>query len=264
MKCILTLMAWLMALSQVARCADFIDFVRDNNIPVYDIEIQSELPHNPASYTQGLLIHDGVLYESTGLYGQSTLQKLDPATGTLLESAALDPDLFGEGIAFGNGHIVQLTWREKLALVWQTSLTRTGTYFYDTEGWGLTSDGRYFYMSDGRPWLFRRSLENFSLVDSLIVTVAGRSITGMNELEYVDGKIYANFLGGDFIAEIDPASGVVSGVIDASVLRNKIGKNPLETPLNGIAYDPETREFLLTGKLWPKIYRVRFITGFGR
>jgi glutaminyl-peptide cyclotransferase len=265
MRRMLLFLAFIVAALPLRVRADFIDFARANAIPVYEVDVQSELPHNVTNFTQGLLIYDGMLYESTGLYGQSKLLKLDPATGQTIQSVALDPDLFGEGIAVGNGELVQLTWQERTALIWTPSdLTRTKTFAYNTEGWGLTSDDRRFFQSDGSPWLYRRSLADFSLIDSVAVTLAGRRVNLLNELEYVNGKIYANFLGADFIAEINPESGVITAIIDAASLRDRIRKNPMETPLNGIAYDPQSQEYLLTGKLWPKIFRVKFITGFGR
>jgi glutaminyl-peptide cyclotransferase len=253
------------AASQLAWAGGLADFARANDVPIYEVEITGGIPHSAQSFTQGLLLHDGALYESTGLYGKSALNKLDPATGELLQSAALDSVYFGEGLAFCSGELVQLTWQEHTALVWKLpDFDLAKTYSYSGEGWGLTSNGLALIMSNGSAWLYRRSVSDFALEDSVAVTIAGRRVTGLNELEYANGRIYANFLGVDDIAEIDPASGRITAVVDAAALRDLVTGSSTETPLNGIAYDSASGEFLLTGKLWPKIFRVKFITSFGR
>ena len=245
--------------------AGFADYARTHNVPVYEVEVAAEIPHSTQSFTQGLLYLDGVLYESTGLYGQSTLRKLDPATGQVLQSVALDSDLFGEGLAYYEGELVQLTWLENVALVWSLpEMVRTKSHRYDGEGWGLTADEQSFIMSNGSPWLFRRAFEDFSLTDSVAVTIAGQRVNGLNELEYAAGRVYANFLGLDYIAEIDPATGFITGVVDARALRDLVPGDVFNTPMNGIAYDSASREFFLTGKLWPRIFRARLVTSFGK
>lgn len=253
------------AAAGVGNTAGLVDFARANNVPIYEVEIVGEIPHNPESFTQGLLYHGDVLYESTGLYRQSALNKLDPATGKLLQTVALDSTYFGEGLAMCGGELVQLTWHENTAIVWKLpSLELIKTYYYSGEGWGLTTDGRSLIMSDGSEWLYHRSMNDFSLEDSVAVTIAGRRVNGLNELEYAAGRIYANFLGLDDIAEIDPASGRITALVDAAALRDRVTGIPYETPLNGIAYDSASGEFFLTGKLWPKIFRVKFVGSFGR
>lgn len=243
----------------------FADYARAHRVPVYEVEVAAEIPHSTQSFTQGLLYLDGSLYESTGLYGQSTVRKLDPATGEVLQSVALDSDLFGEGLAYFEGELVQLTWLENVALVWSLpEMARTKSYRYHGEGWGLTADGQSFIMSNGSPWLYRRAFEDFSLMDSVAVTIAGQRVNGLNELECAAGRVYANFLGLDYIAEIDPASGIITGVVDARALRDLVPGDVFNTPMNGIAYDSTSREFFLTGKLWPKIFRARFVTSFGK
>jgi len=252
-------------LCESAWAAGLADFARAHNVPVYEVEITGEIPHSTENFTQGLLYQGGALYESTGLYGKSTVRKLDPATGEVLQSVALDSDLFGEGIAYSQGELVQLTWLENVGLVWSLpELARTKNYRYHGEGWGLTADEHSFIMSNGSPWLYRRDFEDFSLLDSVAVTIAGRRVSGLNELEYAVGRVYANFLGLDDIAEIDPATGSVTAVVDAAALRDLVPGDPVNTPLNGIAYDSASGEFFLTGKLWPKIFRARFVTSFGK
>jgi glutamine cyclotransferase len=252
-------------LCESAWAAGLADFARAHNVPVYEVEITGEIPHSTESFTQGLLYQGGALYESTGLYGKSTVRKLDPATGEVLQSVALDSDLFGEGLAYYEGQLVQLTWLENVALVWSLSeLARTKNYRYHGEGWGLTTDKKSFIMSNGSPWLYRRAFADFSLVDSVAVIIAGRRVSGLNELECAAGRVYANFLGLDDIAEIDPATGLITGVVDAVALRDVVPGEPVNTPLNGIAYDSASGEFFLTGKLWPKIFRARFVTSFGK
>jgi glutaminyl-peptide cyclotransferase len=248
-----------------ASAAALADFARTHGVPVYEVEIAAEIPHDTASFTQGLLCQGGVLYESTGLYGKSNLRRLDPATGEVLQSVTLDSDLFGEGLAYHEGRLVQLTWLENMALVWSLpDLARSRNYRYEGEGWGLTADARSFIMSNGSPWLYRRDFDDFSLQDSVAVTISGRRVSGLNELECAADRIYANFLGLDDIAEIDPATGAITGVVDAAAPRERVSGDSFQTPLNGIAYDPASHDFFLTGKLWPKIFRVRFVTSFGK
>ena len=267
MTCARLIVAAVLVLSAgfIAQAGGLADFARENKIPVYEVEITGEIPHDTKSFTQGLLYHDGALYESTGLYGQSTLNKLDGLTGELLQKTALDSGYFGEGLTFCNGKLVQITWHENTALVWDPAdLALVKTFSYSGEGWGLASNGHSLIMSNGSAWLYRRNASDFSLEDSVAVTHAGRRVMGLNELEFAHGRIYANFLGLDDLAEIDPANGRITAVVDGGALRDRITTTPLETPLNGIAHDPASGEFFLTGKLWPKIFKVTFIASFGR
>ena len=261
----LALLSLFVALTGIAEGQDFATFARNNSIPVYELEIVSTIPHSTDSYTQGLVYENGILYESTGLYGQSTLQKLDATTGEVLASRPLAPDLFAEGLTSCHDELFQITWQERTALVYsRETLDLVRTLAYDGEGWGLTSNGDRLIMSDGSYLLYFRDPSDLSLLDTVAVTLAGRRPRGINELEFAHGHVYANVLGSDEILEIDPESGSVTGVVDAASLRDQIAATLLEKPLNGIAYDAASGDFFLTGKLWPAIYRVRFVRSMGR
>lgn len=215
-------------------------------------------PHDASSFTQGLLWHDGSLYESTGQYGGSRLRRVVPATGEVLQDVALDADLFGEGLARVGDRLVQLTWRNRRGLVYDlATLTRRGEVAYETEGWGLCHDGAALWMSDGSTRLTRRDPVSFAAYGEVEVTLEGRPVARLNELECAEGWIYANVLDSDRILRIDPASGAVRAVIDASDLLSPAERSTADV-LNGIAHDPETGVFYLTGKYWPKLFEVVF------
>ncbi len=224
-------------------------------------EILSVRPHDPNAFTQGLLLHDGLLYESTGRYGESTLREVDPETGEVLRQHELVPSLFAEGLALVDDRLIQITWQERSALVYDLDTFRFEQSFsYRGEGWGLCYDGESLYMSDGSDVITVRDPENFRVLDTLNVTFGDQPLVQINELECVDDSIYANVWQTDFIVRIDKWSGVVDGLID---LRGLLA--PEDRPadpggvLNGIAYDPESETFLITGKLWSQLFEVRFI-----
>jgi len=228
----------------------------------------ARIPHDPAAYTQVLVFAGRRLFESTGLYGASTVRELDPATGRVLRLRALPARLFGEGLAATGNRLVQLTWREGTAVTWDVAtLRRVPGRRYAGEGWGLCFDGHRLVQSDGTARLVFRDPVTLARRGSVVVTVAGpaRTLLGLapgpvaflNELECRAGKIYANVWHTDVILRIDPATGRVEAVIDASGLQRPRGDG--EAVLNGIAYDPVRRTFLLTGKRWPWIYRVRLV-----
>jgi glutamine cyclotransferase len=233
------------------------------------VQVTSRVPHDPAAFTQGLVFAGPRLYESTGLYGASSLRELDPATGRVLRRRALGRALFGEGLAAVGGSLVQLTWREGVAAVWdERTLRRTGTRRYAGEGWGLCFDGRRLVQSDGSAQLTFRHPTTLALLGGVTVTVSGsaRTLAGLapgpvrnlNELECHRGKVYANVWQTDVIVVIDPASGRVEAVADASSLPRPRRAGP-DDVLNGIAYDPVRRTFVVTGKRWPWLYRVRLV-----
>jgi glutamine cyclotransferase len=222
------------------------------------VEVRRTLPHDPASFTQGLVIADGALYESRGLYGESSLRRLDRATGRVLAERPLAPELFGEGLAAVGDRLVQLTWRAGVAIVWDpATLAETGRFAYTEEGWGLCSDGRRLYHSDGSSRLTVRDPRTFTARRRIEVTLDGRPVPGLNELECAEGWIYANLLGADAIVRLAPQDGRVTAVIDASGLLTASERAAADV-LNGIAYDPEAKVFLLTGKYWPKMFEVVF------
>ncbi|MCZ7650939.1 MAG: glutaminyl-peptide cyclotransferase [Thermoanaerobaculia bacterium] len=227
--------------------------------PVWGVEIVAEYPHEPGSFTQGLLFHGGRLYESTGLYGQSEVREVELATGRVLRRAGLAPDEFGEGLARVGDRLVQLTWMEGRAPVWDlATLRRKGEHRYRGEGWGLAFDGERLIQSDGSDRLVFRDPESFAPLGSLRVTDGGRPVSALNELEWVEGRLYANLWMADEIAVIDPETGRLVARIDASALLPPAERARVDV-LNGIAHDPESGLFLLTGKLWESLFAVRWV-----
>ena len=216
-------------------------------------------PHDPTAFTQGLVLSDGRLYESTGRYGQSTLREVEPRTGDVLRSVTIDDRYFGEGIAVADDRVIQLTWQEHTALVYRLSdFHQMATFEYDTEGWGLCDDGARLVMSDGTDQLYFRDRATFALLGTVTVTNEGEPIDQLNELECVGGLVYANVFLTETIVRIDPSSGRVNAVIDASGLLTDAEAVDADV-LNGIAYDDTAGTFLLTGKLWPSLFEVRFV-----
>ena len=226
----------------------------------YTVRVLRTLPHNPASYTQGLLYVDGALYESTGLYGRSSLQKLDAQTGHVLQRLPV-PGVFAEGLARWHDRLIQLTWQDPTALIYTLAdLRPVGVFEYTTEGWGLTSDSQHLIMSDGTDVLSFRHPSTFAIERTLQVTFRGAPLARLNELEYIEGLVYANVWFEEYIVQIDPRHGRVVGVIDARPLLRFFP--PLEDPnsvLNGIAYNPHTKTVYVTGKNWPLIFEVTLI-----
>jgi glutamine cyclotransferase len=229
--------------------------------------VLASYPHDPTAYTQGLLLHDGSLYESTGGYGSSRLRRVELATGRVLADRELPADWFGEGLArvpaAGGGRLVQLTWREGVAQAWSLpDLERISLTHYEGEGWGLCWDdsvplGR-LVMSDGSSRLTFREPEGLAVTGGVEVTLDGRPVAYLNELECVGGRVYANVFTTDEIVEIDPRSGRVTAVVDASGLLDA-GEAATAEVLNGIAWDPGDGSFLVTGKLWPRLFRVELV-----
>ena len=223
------------------------------------VVVLDTLFHDRTAFTQGFEIGEGILWESTGLYGLSSLRKLDPSTGELLDEWPLPVTLFGEGITIINDQIFQLTWKSGQVLSWNLEDPEpvvTGTI--ETQGWGICAiDMNTIVTSDGTSILSFRNISDFNSIRSISVTLDDVPQISLNELEYVDGSIYANQWNSDRILRIDPASGCVEALIDASDLLS-----PDDTlnagPLNGIAWDAERQAFLITGKYWPSIFAVRF------
>jgi glutaminyl-peptide cyclotransferase len=217
------------------------------------------LPHDRGAFTQGLLMFDGKLYESTGLLRESTVRRVDPDSGTVEAKVPLDPSLFGEGLARVGGRLIQLTWKNGRALYWNlTSMTKEREVPYDGEGWGLCFDGHRLIMSDGSDQLFFRDPDTFNKIGQISVRRSGIAVRELNELECVDGVVYANIWQDTHIARIDPTSGEVTGWIDASGLlspEDRIGTDVL----NGIAAMPNSRNLLITGKLWPHAFEVELV-----
>ena len=221
----------------------------------------STRPHDPTAFTEGLLLDDGRLYESTGRYGQSTLREVDPQTGAILGGVNLPDQVFGEGIAVVGDHLLQLTWREGGGFIFNKDTFEFISVFeYQDEGWGMCYDGTYLYTSNGSAQITVRDAETLAAVRSIDVLLENVPIDQLNELECVGDVIYSNIWHSDNILRIDKASGRVTAVIDAAGLLTDEQRATLDTEdvLNGIAYDAEQDTFLLTGKNWPWLFEVEF------
>lgn len=226
-----------------------------------EFRIVAEYPHDPSAYTQGLELHGGTLFESTGLHGRSSIRKVRPGTGEVVQQRALPREYFGEGMTRVEDRLIQLTWREGRAFVYDTTDLTTRTVIeYDGEGWGLCYDGSSLYMSDGSEYLLRRDPASFALLDSVRVTLDGGPLTRLNELECVGEDVLANVYRSDWIVRIDKGSGKVSAVYSLAPLVRESGKPASrDAVLNGIAYDSATDTYLVTGKLWPRLFRIRLL-----
>jgi glutamine cyclotransferase len=220
-------------------------------------EIVAVYPHDRQAFTQGLLVHDGKLYESTGLLGRSTLRRVVTATGTVEKSVRLENHLFGEGLALAGDRFFLLTWQNHVALTYDIDLNPIGQFDYTGEGWGLCYDGRRLVMSDGSSRLFFRNPTTFAVTGDIEVKTANGPISNLNELECVGSLVYANVWQTELILRIDPTTGDVLDTIDASGLLTAAEAVGTDV-LNGIAFDAERSHFFITGKLWPKLFEVRF------
>jgi glutamine cyclotransferase len=228
--------------------------------PIYTCEIVNTYPHDPEAFTQGLVFANGILYESTGRLGRSSVRKVDLRTGAVLQIQKLPPQLFGEGISVFGDRLIQLTWQSRVGLVYEKKSFRLLKEFtYSSEGWGLTHDGKRLIMSDGTATLRFLDPETFKELGSIAVFDPNGPVRGLNELEYVRGEIYANVWPTSRIARIDPASGRVLAWIDLEALaRQHTTFNP-DAVLNGIAYDPRGDRLFVTGKLWPNLYEIKLL-----
>lgn len=214
-------------------------------------------PHDRAAFTQGLHLVDGELYEGTGLHGQSSVRRVDLRSGDVRQQIALDSRYFGEGIAVVGERIVQLTWQSGVGFVYdRRTFERQRTFTYPGEGWGLTYDGTRLIMSDGTDTLRFWHPETLDEIGRVRVRAGDLPVAGLNELEYVNGVVFANVWPSDRVARIDPSSGQVTGWLDFSTLLTPTEKARGVDVLNGIAYDPASGHLLVTGKLWPWIFEV--------
>ena len=223
-------------------------------------QVINEYPHDTQAFTQGLIFLDGYFYESTGLYGESSLRKVDVETGQVLLQIDLPSQYFGEGLTAWEGVLVQLTWRENTGFVYQLEdFSLLEEFSYPTQGWGLAYDGKWLIMSDGSYTLYFLDGETFEVVDQVIVTDQGKKIAYLNELEYVNGEIFANIYQTDTIIRIDPINGKVLGTIDLSGILSEAERTAETDVLNGIAYDQEFDRLFITGKFWPKVYEIMLV-----
>ena len=227
----------------------------------YGYEIVEKYDHDPDAFTQGLVFFDGYLYEGTGLYGYSSLRKVDLATGKVVKQHDLPTRYFGEGITVFNNRLLQLTWQKGLMFAYEIdSFESLGQYSYDTEGWGFTNDGTNLIVSDGTEILYFRDPYSFEETRRLRVVDGYRVINNLNELEFIEGEIWANVWQTDRIARIDPNNGNVKGWINlAGLLSDDDRKGRRVDVLNGIAFDQHSQRIFVTGKWWPVLYEIKII-----
>ncbi|WP_340073597.1 glutaminyl-peptide cyclotransferase [Leptobacterium sp. I13] len=229
---------------------------------LYTYEIIKEYPHDIKAYTQGLEFYNDTLYESTGKYGKSSLRKVNYTTGAVVERIDLDNNYFGEGITILNNKIIQLTWQKRIGFVYNlNSFKKTGSFMYKNskEGWGLCNDGDVIYKSDGTEKIWLLDPETYAEKDFFQIVSNKKIYNKVNEMEYVDGSIYANSYQNDGIMIIDANNGALLGVVDCRGLKKKVTQHSELDVLNGIAYHPIRKTFFLTGKNWDKMFEVRFI-----
>jgi glutaminyl-peptide cyclotransferase len=228
-------------------------------VPVYDVDVVHVYPHDVSAFTEGLFYLHGFLYESTGLEQHSSIRKVRIETGQVVQKIDVPPQYFGEGIVNWGNHLVSLTWKSQVGFVYDlASLKVLRQFHYEGEGWALTQDGVQLIMSDGTPQL--RFLNPTTLAETkrVEVTVDGKPVNNVNELEWVKGEIYANVWGTNWIIRIDPKNGEVVGVINlAGLLQPSDNVAGPDGVLNGIAYDPKGDRLFVTGKNWPKLFEIR-------
>lgn len=239
---------------------DSSDVPGSSHIQFYTYKIINIYPHDPTSFTQGLVFDDGFLYEGTGLRGHSSLRRVDLETGTAIQSYGLQPQFFGEGITIYGNTIIQLTWQSHTGFVYdKDTFELLKEFTYPTEGWGITHDGKKLIMSDGTSVLHFLDLETFEEIGSVNVYDTNGPVTRLNELEYINGEIYANVWQTDYIVRIHPQTGQVTGWIDLEGLLTPEECNQRADVLNGIAYDAENCRLFVTGKWWPYLFEIELI-----
>lgn len=220
-------------------------------------EVVNQFPHDPQAFLQGLVWHSG-FFESTGQFARSSLRRVEYPTGKILQKVDLDPQHFGEGLAMVDNKLYQLTWQSHRGFVYdRDSFKVLREFTYDTEGWGLTYDGKSLILSDGSDTLTFHDPENFKPGRKLSVRFNGRPLNELNELEYIDGEIWANVWHDDRIVRIDPKSGNVKSFLNLESLYPEKDRTDPEAVLNGIAYDANSKRIFISGKLWPRIYEIR-------
>ncbi len=228
-----------------------------DSIPVYDYAIVNTYPHDPSAFTQGLIYENGYLYEGTGLYGASSLRKVELTTGEVIKIFHLPQMYFGEGITMYRDTILQLTWREHIGFVYEEHdvFHLVDSFSYPTEGWGLTHNDTFLIMSDGTPTLYFLDPVTYDEVYTIDVTVNGAPLTNINELEFIQGMVYANIWFHDSVAIIDPGDGVTVGWVNLKGILGD-GDGVTQNVLNGIAFDPNDARLFVTGKLWPELFEI--------
>jgi glutamine cyclotransferase len=223
-----------------------------------EYEIVRILPHDASAFTQGLIYKNGKLYESTGLYGQSSLREVEIETGQILRRRSLPKDIFGEGLTAWSNRLFQLTWREGLVLIYDADTLETvGSYSWTGEGWGITVWSNRLVASDGSARLRFFDPATLEPLGEIMVHADGAPVEFLNELETVGDEIFANIWREDRVARIDPSTGEVRGWLDFSALVPPHLRRSQEAVLNGLAYDPDGARLFITGKNWPILYEIR-------
>lgn len=226
----------------------------------YGYRIVNTYPHDPHAFTQGLIYHEGVLYEGTGLRGRSSIRKVVLETGEVLQTREIDEQFFGEGITLWNDQIIELTWQSHKGFVYDRETFEFQRAFsYPTEGWGITHDGSKLIMSDGTENLYFLDPTTFEEIGRVQVKDGGQPVVHLNELEYINGEVFANVWQTNRVARISPETGRVLGWIDLAGLLNAKDRNGQADVLNGIAYDSEGQRLFVTGKLWPKLFEIELV-----
>jgi len=225
----------------------------------FNVEVVKEYPHDVSSYTQGLFFHNNILYESTGQYGKSAFKKVDLKTGDALESISFNKKYFGEGSVILNNRLYILTWQNHVLFEYDAkTLKYLGSWSYPREGWGLTTDGKCLISSDGSSKIYFLT-QDLKLERTINVTLNGKAVNYLNELEWINGRIWANVYTTDWIVIINPATGSVEGIIDCTGLLPEKLRTPKTDVLNGIAHNPATGKTYLTGKNWPRLYEIKLV-----
>lgn len=229
-------------------------------VPIYAYQIVNTYHHYPGAFTQGLVYLNGFLYESTGIQGESTFRKVDLTTGQVLQSKPLDLQYFGEGLALLGGKAYQLTWMNQKGFVYDVqSFGDLPSFAYAGQGWGLTTDGHSLIMSNGSNRITFYNPNTMAIERSIDVFENGRGLTMLNELEYINGEIFANVWLTDRIVRIDPANGTLKSWIDMSGLLTPAERLSTDNVLNGIAFDAATGRIFVTGKRWPKLFEIKIV-----
>ena len=225
---------------------------------LYTYEVVNSYPHDIRAYTQGLVYDGGYLYESTGQYGESSLRKVVPETGEVIKNISLDRELFGEGLCIFEDRLYQITWKNKVGFVYdKESMRLLNRIYYQTEGWGLTTDGKKLIMSDGSHYIYFLDPLYFTETSRIEVYDDKGPVSNLNELEMIDGYVYANIFGTDEITIFSPVTGKVRGYINlAGILPSQFRHRNLDV-LNGIAYDADHDRLFVTGKYWPRLFEIR-------
>ena len=231
-----------------------------SKVPRFSFRVVKAYPHDPTAFTQGLVFADGIFYESTGLKGQSTLRKVTPETGAVIQKIAVEDQYFAEGLALVGNELLQLTWQTQVGFAYdKTTFRRLRTFAYPTEGWGMAYDGKQLVMSDGSSHLFFLDPKTQKPVRDLKVTDGRWPVERLNELEFVKGELWANVWQTDRIAKIDPATGQVTGWIDLNGLLRPEARGPEGDVLNGIAWDKAGDRIFVTGKKWPWLFQIEIV-----